>query len=262
MITGQLKKMGILPNGKGKEVASATGKPASRKMDFSNLPPLKSSGTVGFTNFRDTEPSGPTKSGKKSNGSAKLANGDDSDDEDDEDMKIAELDDVDEKDVKKLLSPEDSKFQGELAEGVNRIKVCYFFYSHKFRLLTYALQLKRQRSAEPESNTRQSPSTLASPNFNPTPSPDFDAPAAALAPLFNSSMFSGLSDSLDSSLVGSPMKKHRASVLGPEGETSTAGGLPSTDVIGAAEAGRLEPKTFGPTHSPPTHQTMDEDEEL
>lgn len=122
--------MGILPSGKGKELA-APGKSKPRNMDFSNLPPLKSSGTVGFTNFRDTEPSGPAKSKRKTNGSTKPTNRDDSDDDEDEDVKIEQPDDADEKEVNSLLSPEETKFQGELAEGVNRIQVCYCFYSYK-----------------------------------------------------------------------------------------------------------------------------------
>jgi len=125
--------MGILSSGKGKEPASATGKSSSsRAMDFSKLPPLKSGGTVGFTNFRDnTEASsGASKARKKSNGSMKI-NGDDSDDDEDEDTKIkeeaADMDDKDES-MKTLLSPEESEFRGQLAEGLNRIKVCFFLF--------------------------------------------------------------------------------------------------------------------------------------
>jgi len=119
--------MGILPSGKGKEPSPTTGKRASRQMDFSNLPPLRSTGTVGFTSFRDGESSGAKKSRKKSNGNMALAGtGDDSDDDEDEDVKLEEANTMDDdKEVNTLLSPEDSKFSGELVEGVNRIKV-YF----------------------------------------------------------------------------------------------------------------------------------------
>jgi len=44
--------------------------------------------------------------------------------EDEDDVEIVgKMEDVDDKDVKTLLSPEDAKYQGELADGVGRIKV-------------------------------------------------------------------------------------------------------------------------------------------
>lgn len=138
--------MGILSSGKGKEPTSATGKGSSRTMDFSKLPPLKSGGTVGFTNFRDnTEASsGANKARKKSNGSMKV-NGDDSDDDEDEDIKIKEEVDMDDKDesMKTLLSPEESEFRGQLAEGLNRIKVCFIFFQFSLDLLPFPTSFQR-----------------------------------------------------------------------------------------------------------------------
>lgn len=120
--------MGILQSAKGKEPSPTTGKRASRLTDFSNLPPLKSTGTVGFTNFRDGEASGPKKSRKKTNGGTSAptsGGGDESDEDEDEDIKLDEADAMEDDNVlSKILSPEESKFSGELAEGVNRIKVC------------------------------------------------------------------------------------------------------------------------------------------
>lgn len=94
-------------------------------MDFSNLGPLNPSGTVGFSAFRDqdTEAAKRRKARKKSNGNVGGALNDDSDDEDDENELIGKMQDIDEKDVDNKLAPEDVKFQGELADGVNRIHV-------------------------------------------------------------------------------------------------------------------------------------------
>ena len=86
---------------------------------------MKPGGTVGFSTFRDTDPSSRrNKARKKSNGDAGAM--DEDSDEDDEDTEIVgKMEDVDDKDLKTLLSPEDAKFQGELADGVGRIKVSY-----------------------------------------------------------------------------------------------------------------------------------------
>lgn len=48
----------------------------------------------------------------------------DSDEDDDEPEILGKMDDIDEKDVKSSTAPEDVKFTGELAEGVDRIRVC------------------------------------------------------------------------------------------------------------------------------------------
>lgn len=49
----------------------------------------------------------------------------DSDEDDDDDNIAVKMEDVDEKDDShKTLSTEDAKFQGELADGLGRIKVC------------------------------------------------------------------------------------------------------------------------------------------
>jgi hypothetical protein len=47
----------------------------------------------------------------------------DSEDDDDDDNGAVKMEEADDKEVKTLLSPEDAKFQGELADGVGRIKV-------------------------------------------------------------------------------------------------------------------------------------------
>jgi hypothetical protein len=97
----------------------------SGQLDFSKLGPLKTSGTVGFTAFRDSEnqPS-RKKAHKRNNGSIGGAMDEDSDDDDDDDDAIlGKMEDVDTKYDKSKLGPEDAKFSGELADGVNRIRV-------------------------------------------------------------------------------------------------------------------------------------------
>jgi hypothetical protein len=68
------------------------------------------------------------KGDKKNNGSIGYAMDEDSDDDDDDEDKpklLSELEDagVDTKYDKVKLGPEDAKFSGELADGVNRIRV-------------------------------------------------------------------------------------------------------------------------------------------
>jgi len=86
---------------------------------------LKPAGTVGFTSFRDNDPSSQgNKARKSSNGATGAMEEDSEEDEDDNDF-VGKTEDVDDKDVKTLLSTEDAKYSGELADGVGRIKVSY-----------------------------------------------------------------------------------------------------------------------------------------
>ena len=113
--------MGILTS---KSKANPTSsKRRSTQLDFSNLAPLKPGGTVGFSSFRDQKPPTGNKSRKKSNGSAPGAMMEDSDEDEDDLEIVGKMEDVEEKDVKNMLSPEDAKYSGELADGVGRIKV-------------------------------------------------------------------------------------------------------------------------------------------
>ena len=126
-LLGQLQKMGIM-NSKKSKATPTSAKRRSTQMDFSNLPPLKTTGTVGFSSFRerDNERNVKRKKAVKSNGASVIpgAMDEDSDDDDAEPEIVGKMEDVDDKDVKTLLSPEDAKFTGELADGVGRIKVC------------------------------------------------------------------------------------------------------------------------------------------
>lgn len=224
----QLQKMGILSPKQAKG-APTSAKRRSTQLDFSNLAPLKPGGTVGFSSFRDNEPSARrNKSRKKSNGSIGAAMVEDSDEDEEEAELSSKMEEADDKDLKALLSPEDAKFSGELADGVGRIK------------------LKRQHSAEPlNANSRKSPASVGTTSLGATPPPTELDPGAVANSIpippqtLPNNVFGGLPDD---SVIGSPLKKHRASLYDMDSETlqkrlgqgftSTVGG----GVLAAAEA--------------------------
>ncbi|KAF7853396.1 hypothetical protein EAF04_010690 [Stromatinia cepivora] len=210
----QLQKMGILPNSKQEKMSSSATKRRSRQLDFGNLAPLKSTGTVGFSAFRDNDTSTKrNKSRKKSNGSAGMM--EDSDDDDDDDNRGVKMEEVDDKDdPHKTLSTEDAKFQGELADGVGRIK------------------LKRQHSGgNLNTNLGRSPNSVSNTSGNATPATNGDNNSLALP---NNVFLGGLTGD---NFMGSPMKKHRASLLSDESlEKRLAGFSSGLDVVAAAEA--------------------------
>ncbi|KAL2062965.1 hypothetical protein VTL71DRAFT_6037 [Oculimacula yallundae] len=231
----QLQKMGILNPKPSKGVVAPT-KRRSTQLDFSNLAPLKQGGTVGFSSFRDNDaPVRKSKDRKKSNGSiGASATMEDSDEDEDEGNIVGKMEDIEDKNVKTLLSPEDAKFSGELADGVGRIK------------------LKRQHSAEPLNSSRKSPAS-ASTSVGATP-PAEAVPITSQPQLLPNNVFGGLPDE---SLVGSPLKKHRASLYDIDSETmlkrlgtgfSSSGG----DIVAAAEAAQKP--------LPPVDNNMDDEE--
>lgn len=129
--------MGVLPSSKPSVATPASIKRRSGQLDFSNLGPLKTQGTVGFSAFRDhKEDSGRKKKSRKNSNSAVGAMDEDSEDDDDDDDDAIKLEDVDEekngnaKKDKSLLGPEDAKLTGELAESVNRIRVSHRILQH------------------------------------------------------------------------------------------------------------------------------------
>ncbi|TAQ87168.1 hypothetical protein B7494_g4492 [Chlorociboria aeruginascens] len=235
----QLQKMGILANSKQSKPPAGSAKRSSAQLDFSNLAPLKSGGTVGFSAFRDNDPSPSrrNKARKKSNGSVGGAMVEDSDEDDDDlDVVGVKMEDVEERDEKTLLSPEDVKSQVELADGVGRIK------------------LKRQHSAEPVDGafTRKSPGSIGSTPLGSTPPADLD-----VAPVLSSNVFGAIPDD---STIGSPLKKHRASLYDVDNESMQkrlgSASLPGLgDVMAAAEAAHTP-------LPPPTVKADDQDEEL
>ena len=110
--------MGILKS-KSSQPSATTAKRRCVQTGFADLKPIKPGGTVGFTQFRD---GGARSSGKK--------DGDDAMESDDEDEGNTKTDGVGkegegEVGASGMLSAEDAKKTGELAEGVKKIKVCY-----------------------------------------------------------------------------------------------------------------------------------------
>lgn len=120
--------MGILESPDTPTVVSpAANRRKSGALDFGSLKPLNAgAGTKNFGGYRETSP----KSKKKE------VDAMDSDADDEDEVKGEE--DEDDKDVSGngLLSPDDAFKQGELAEGVRKIKVCIFDYNVKTTILT------------------------------------------------------------------------------------------------------------------------------
>ncbi|KAL5117510.1 hypothetical protein ACEQ8H_004540 [Pleosporales sp. CAS-2024a] len=185
----QLRKMGILETDKTPVVTSPASRRKSGALNFGSLKPLDAaSGTKNFGGYRDASQQSPTSK-------IKVENAMDSDADDEDDIKIEDDDDDDDDkndSGKGLLSPEDAHSQGELAEGVRKIK------------------LKRQHSAEPmgRPNAASVSDASASP-LSGTPVPGVtttDAPSSnngAKAP-----------EPGPEASIASPFKKQRASLPG------------------------------------------------
>lgn len=122
-MTEQLQKAGIIPSTKTSHAPLGAAKRRSGQLDFSHLGPLKKEGTVGFSTFRD-KGAQDKKGRKKSNGS--MADDSDSDDDGDGGM-LDKMMDADDKFDHTKLAPDDAKFSGELADGVDRIHVRFPF---------------------------------------------------------------------------------------------------------------------------------------
>ncbi|KAJ4305192.1 hypothetical protein N0V90_000723 [Kalmusia sp. IMI 367209] len=110
----QLRKMGILTPEKAK-VSSEAPRRKSGGLDLSALKPLNAAaGTKNFAGYRDSS----QKETKKKRGEDDM----DSEADDEDDAKKAEEIDDDKDPSKGLLSPEDALREGELEEGVRKIK--------------------------------------------------------------------------------------------------------------------------------------------
>jgi hypothetical protein len=108
--------MGILEVDKTPVIVSPAARRKSGALNFGSLKPLDAaSGTKNFGGYRDGQQS-PTKS------KVKTADAMDSDADDEDEIKVEDEEEKDES-GKGLLSPEDALKQGELAEGVRKIKV-------------------------------------------------------------------------------------------------------------------------------------------
>ncbi|KAK6956762.1 hypothetical protein Daesc_002042 [Daldinia eschscholtzii] len=189
----QLAKMGLIPGSKGDQKALGT-KRRSTQLDFSGLGPLKPTGTVGFSAFRDQEAEAAKrrKARRKSNGANGNLMDEDSDDDDDNDEDpLAKMVDSDDKDVKTHLAPEDARVTGELQAGIDRIR------------------LKRQHSTEPDaagaSGSQKSPSAgLTGGESTPTDSTASNQAIPNSVANLLANAFNG------DTTIGSPLKKQRA----------------------------------------------------
>ena len=83
------------------------------------MKPLKPGGAKGFTGFRDTDTRPPKTKGAKKQQSDEMDS-----DEDDNDVQPEVKQENESQELSNgMLSPEDAKRSGELAEGVKKIKV-------------------------------------------------------------------------------------------------------------------------------------------
>lgn len=109
--------MGILETDKIPQVVSPAARRKSGALDFGSLKPLNASaGTKNFGGYRDASQTSP-KSRQKT------VEAMDSDADDEDDIKLEDQDDDKDESGKGMLSPEDALKQGELADGVRKIKV-------------------------------------------------------------------------------------------------------------------------------------------
>jgi hypothetical protein len=224
----QLRKMGILAPEKQPAKAVAPTRRKSVGLDLSNLKPLSATGTKNFAGYRD--PSAAALSGKAKKKRDDDEMDSDADDED-EQPKIEEKDEDVEDGDKGLLSPEDALRQGELAEGVRKIK------------------LKRQHSAEPLNALSASPSH--SPTSGTPVSSGLDIGGGEPANKTASAVPADLSTV---GSIGSPFKKHRASLPGFDDSVRKS--------LGAELLGGKQDKSNSAGNLPSTTFKMEEDEEL
>ncbi|KAJ9362348.1 hypothetical protein DTO027B9_25 [Paecilomyces variotii] len=244
----QLQKMGILKDPKSQDTPGST-KRRSLQPDFSNLGPLKPGGTVGFLNFRDKDANKGKRKSKKSSASDM-----DSDDDDDDDLIIHKAEDEEAKDADVELTAEELRRQGELAEGVRKIK------------------LKRQHSSEAvggegDAINSNTPAAGSTPPVSTTP-PNASGIPSGLAETKKQAV-----DSLDSAFVGSPLKKQRASVSGADedgllkrmgsGLTSNIGEVLGSSKVSDGGANPSATSAFGGSlgQPQPTQQPKQEEDE-
>ena len=164
--------MGILSTPPTEKKMPASAKRKSAGLDFTSLKPLTSTGTKNFAGYRDSSTTSPpfnkAKAGKRKDDDAMDS------DADDEDSKISEeVDDSDVKsDSKGMLSPEDALRQGELAEGVRKIKVLGHFHFQISHLLLQAHLPPPTYIAQPSSHPSPlNPYTLSPISYLTSPIP-------------------------------------------------------------------------------------------
>lgn len=201
----QLQKMGII-SPKILKNFTESNKRRSTQLDFSSLKPLKLGGTVGFSTFREQNPTPKRiKSENKNDGSVRGLFEEDSDDNEDSFKLMAKMEDDNDDEIigKPLLSPEDAECAVEIADGVERIK------------------LKRQHSAEPLSAvSRKLPGSKETRSVAQKPPDDPETGTDVIQPLSANSF---PIDIPENGIVGSPLKKVRSSAQEAEiADNSTA----------------------------------------
>ena len=206
----QLQKMGILRPKSDK--ASVPAKRRSLGVDLPKLGPLKKEGTTGFSNFRDREARRSRKN--------KSASDDEMDSDSDEEAGIiGKMEDINDADIKRepgLLSPDDAERTGQVAEGIRKMKV-RDPSPLKFRHGLRYHQLKRQHSAEPLNSNgvteARKSSKSGSPSAASTPKVGDDQDAVPqINPVSVPGAAVDAAKEEESFMVGSPMKRQRASV--------------------------------------------------
>lgn len=275
----QLQKMGILPS-KKEEKTPASAKRRSLHADFSSLGPLKKEGTVGFSQFRDTEKGPKTKGKSSKKGEEDM----DSDSDDDDAANVGsfamEDDDVDTRKEPGLLSPEDAERTGQIAEGVRKMKVGdgpSWVFRHGLRYY----QLKRQHSAEPlSSNGNPEPrknSKSGTPSAASTPKPGNDFTETTPPPV-PGHVPGPVKTNVDTKqeeeeIIGSPLKKQRASIAGLDDisiQQRLGAGMSTSAAIGEVLGAFGHPQSGSQNTNKAGNQfgselvkkDMDEDEEL
>ncbi|CAI4215429.1 unnamed protein product [Parascedosporium putredinis] len=245
----QLQKIGVLSKNNAPNTPGGS-KRRSAQLDFSTLGPLKTGGTVGFSAFRDAERDANSrkKARKKSNGNVGGLDDDSDDDDDDDDEILGNMVDVDEKESNTPAG--DTAIPKELADGVDRMR------------------LKRAHSADPDSpaaaaaaaasNPTSTTSTAAAGLLQPSPlSRDAVSTKNASTPGPVASAVPPSTKPDDTSVLGSPMKRHRPSISGPADNGPTASGGEEEELLGVTwmlEAMWTKPET-NPTSSG-KHPTM------
>ncbi|KAK5269569.1 hypothetical protein LTR99_007003 [Exophiala xenobiotica] len=254
----QLQKMGILSTPKS-EKAPSSAKRRSIAAELPKLGPLKKEGAAGFSGFRDAGARRPQKSKRGSDDEM------DSDSGDEHGGIIGKMEDINDADVKRdptMLGPEDAERAGQVAEGIRKMK------------------LKRQHSAEPlnsngitearKSSKSGSPSTASTPKIG----GEELATSPGTSNLDNSAGPNLKQEEDESFMVGSPMKRQRASVAEFDADIQSrlTGGMPTSveaisEVLGtsgqpqaASTSATPSGLQFGGTLQKPP--ATDDDEEL
>ena len=227
------------------KIAVSNGKRRSMQADFAKLKPLNPNGLMGFSKFRD--PNERSEANLVKNKAGKKRSTDEDSDEDIENPKemLIKIEGDDIQESNDMLSPEDARRQGELAEGVQKIRVSILQSTENAQQCSHLRQLKRQHSADQMDLPSPAPAHRRSPPSD-TPTAGSTPPYQQIvgqspATLLPSTVYDGgASKTPEDAMIGSPLKKQRASVSGleEEGMGSKLGlGLlgVNRDVLGAIE---------------------------